>query len=163
MNRMVPLTRQTLTWAGNPSLDRGNTQINRPSIFVANLLVPLPELKGHNALVQKHSGRLDGGRYHDCHVRSVDYHQQWRTHREHESIGSRGPTGLWAQRTLRHWQRRAAVGSGLQSASIDHGQQLHGGSQRAEYLQSRCLHCGWSGNRNHRATSLLAIAMDRDS
>ena len=47
---------QTLTWAGNPSLDRGNTQINRPSIFVANLLVPLPELKGHNALVRNTAG-----------------------------------------------------------------------------------------------------------
>ena len=43
---------QTLTWAGNPSLDRGNTQINWPHIFVANLLVPLPELKGQNAILR---------------------------------------------------------------------------------------------------------------
>jgi hypothetical protein len=43
---------QTLTWAGNPSLDRGNTQINRPHIFVANLLVPLPELRGQNAFLR---------------------------------------------------------------------------------------------------------------
>ena len=47
---------QTLTWAGNPSLDRGNTQINRPHIFVANLLVPLPELKGQNAFVRNTAG-----------------------------------------------------------------------------------------------------------
>jgi len=47
---------QTLTWAGNPSLDRGNTQINRPHIFVANLLVPLPELKGRNAFLQNVAG-----------------------------------------------------------------------------------------------------------
>jgi hypothetical protein len=47
---------QTLTWAGNPSLDRGNTQINRPHIFVANLLVPLPELKGQNALLRNTLG-----------------------------------------------------------------------------------------------------------
>jgi hypothetical protein len=47
---------QTLTWAGNPSLDRGNTQINRPHIFVANLLVPLPELKGQNALLRNAVG-----------------------------------------------------------------------------------------------------------
>jgi hypothetical protein len=47
---------QTLTWLGNPSLDRGNTQINRPHIFVANLLVPLPELKGQNALVRNTAG-----------------------------------------------------------------------------------------------------------
>jgi hypothetical protein len=48
---------QTLTWAGNPSLDKGNTQINRPHMLVANVVVPLPELKGQNALVQ---GTLGG-------------------------------------------------------------------------------------------------------
>jgi hypothetical protein len=48
---------QTLTWAGNPSLDKGNTQINRPHIFVANVVVPLPELKGQNPFVQ---GALGG-------------------------------------------------------------------------------------------------------
>jgi len=47
---------QTLTWAGNPSLDRGNTQINRPHIFVANFLVPLPELKGQNPWVRGVAG-----------------------------------------------------------------------------------------------------------
>jgi hypothetical protein len=47
---------QTLSWAGNPSLDRGNTQINRPHIFVANVLVPLPELRGQNALVRNIAG-----------------------------------------------------------------------------------------------------------
>ena len=47
---------QTLTWAGNPSLDRGNTQINRPHIFVANLLVPLPELRGQNAFLRNAVG-----------------------------------------------------------------------------------------------------------
>jgi len=47
---------QTLTWAGNPSLDRGNTQINRPHIFVANLLVPLPELKNQNAILRNVAG-----------------------------------------------------------------------------------------------------------
>lgn len=47
---------QTLTWAGNPSLDRGNTQINRPHMLVANVLVPLPELRGQNALVRNVAG-----------------------------------------------------------------------------------------------------------
>jgi hypothetical protein len=47
---------QTLTWAGNPSLDRGNTQLNRPHIFIANLLVPLPSLKSQNALVRNTLG-----------------------------------------------------------------------------------------------------------
>jgi hypothetical protein len=47
---------QTLTLGQNPSLDRGNTQINRPHILVANLLVPLPELKGHNAWVRGVAG-----------------------------------------------------------------------------------------------------------
>ena len=52
---------QTLTWAGNPGLDRGNTQINRPHIFVANLLVPLPELKGQNAFVKNALGAWQVG------------------------------------------------------------------------------------------------------
>ena len=47
---------QTLTLLSNPSLDRGNTQINRPHIFVANILVPLPELKGQNAWVRGVAG-----------------------------------------------------------------------------------------------------------
>jgi len=48
---------QTLTWAQNPSLDNGRTQINRPHIFVANVVVPLPELKGMNPFVR---GALGG-------------------------------------------------------------------------------------------------------
>jgi len=43
---------QTLTWGEQPSLDRGNTQINRPHIFVANVLVPLPEFKDMNPFVR---------------------------------------------------------------------------------------------------------------
>jgi hypothetical protein len=48
--------RQTLTWAGNPSLDKGNTQINRPHIFVGNVIVPLPELQGSNPWVRGVAG-----------------------------------------------------------------------------------------------------------
>ena len=47
---------QTLTSGFNPSFDRGNTQINRPQIFVGNIIVPLPELKGSNALVRETAG-----------------------------------------------------------------------------------------------------------
>ena len=47
---------QTLTSGFNPSLDRGNTQINRPQIFVGNIIVPLPELRGSNALVKEVAG-----------------------------------------------------------------------------------------------------------
>ena len=47
---------QTLTWGQNPSLDHGNTQINRPHIFVANVLVPLPALKEQNAFVRGVAG-----------------------------------------------------------------------------------------------------------
>ena len=43
---------QTITYAGNPGWDRGNTQINRPHIFVANFLVPLWQLKGQNAWIK---------------------------------------------------------------------------------------------------------------
>ncbi|HET7207124.1 MAG TPA: hypothetical protein VFI95_11170 [Terriglobales bacterium] len=47
---------QTLTWAGNPSLDKGNTQINRPHMFVGNLVIPLPELNGSNPWVRGVAG-----------------------------------------------------------------------------------------------------------
>jgi hypothetical protein len=43
---------QTLTWGQNPSLDKGNTQINRPHMFVANVVVPLPELRGANPFLR---------------------------------------------------------------------------------------------------------------
>ena len=47
---------QTLTTATNPSLDKGNTQINRPHIFTTNVVVPLPELKGSNSVVRAVAG-----------------------------------------------------------------------------------------------------------
>lgn len=47
---------QTLTTATNPSLDKGNTQINRPHIFTANVVVPLPELKGSNSALRAVAG-----------------------------------------------------------------------------------------------------------
>jgi Carboxypeptidase regulatory-like domain/TonB-dependent Receptor Plug Domain len=47
---------QTLTSGFNPSFDNGNTQINRPQIFVGNIIVPLPELRGSNALVRGAAG-----------------------------------------------------------------------------------------------------------
>jgi hypothetical protein len=47
---------QTLTFAGNPSFDKGNTQINRPHILVANVVVPLPELRGANPIVRGAAG-----------------------------------------------------------------------------------------------------------
>ena len=48
---------QTLNLISNPSLDTGNSQINRPNIFVANFVMPLPELKGMNPFVR---GALGG-------------------------------------------------------------------------------------------------------
>lgn len=47
---------QTLTLASNPGLDRGNTQINRPHIFVANFLVPLWELQGQKTWIREIGG-----------------------------------------------------------------------------------------------------------
>ena len=47
---------QTLTTQFNPSLDKGNTQINRPHIFVANVIVPLPELRHSNAVLREVAG-----------------------------------------------------------------------------------------------------------
>jgi hypothetical protein len=48
-------------WGGNPSLNRGNTQINRPQIFVANLVYYLPDLKGQNEWVQGVAGGWELG------------------------------------------------------------------------------------------------------
>ena len=47
---------QTLTTATNPSLDKGNTGINRPQIFIANVVVPLPELRGSNTALREVAG-----------------------------------------------------------------------------------------------------------
>jgi hypothetical protein len=47
---------QTLNSNLNPSLDRGNTQINRPNIFVTNLIYDLPDLKGANPILRGTAG-----------------------------------------------------------------------------------------------------------
>jgi len=47
---------QTLNDISNPGLDRGNSQINRPNIFVANLVVPLPELRNSNTFLRAVAG-----------------------------------------------------------------------------------------------------------
>jgi len=48
-------------WGPKPSLNRGNTQINRPQIFVANLVYYLPDLKGQNQFVQQVLGGWELG------------------------------------------------------------------------------------------------------
>jgi hypothetical protein len=47
---------QAITDQGNPSLDKGNTDVNRPNIFVANEVFFLPKLASHGALVQNTIG-----------------------------------------------------------------------------------------------------------
>src|ERR1019366_4124657 len=47
---------ESYTLGTNPSLDRGNTSINRPQIFVANAVCYLPELKGQNEMVRQVAG-----------------------------------------------------------------------------------------------------------
>jgi hypothetical protein len=44
------------TYGPDPRLDRGNTAINRPQIFVMNAVYYLPDLKGSNGLVQAVAG-----------------------------------------------------------------------------------------------------------
>ena len=51
----------TYMWGPNPSLNRGNTQINRPQIFVANIVYYLPDLKGQNEVVQSVAGGWELG------------------------------------------------------------------------------------------------------
>lgn len=47
---------QTLTTQTNPSLDKGNTEINRPHILTANVVVPLPEFNGRGAAMRGVAG-----------------------------------------------------------------------------------------------------------
>src|SRR5439155_16620611 len=47
---------QTLNDIAHPGLDRGNSQINRPNIFVLNVVVPLPQLTGYNPIVRGVAG-----------------------------------------------------------------------------------------------------------
>ena len=47
---------QSYTFGANPGLDRGNTGINRPQIFVANAVYYLPELRGQKEIVQSVAG-----------------------------------------------------------------------------------------------------------
>jgi len=44
------------TWGPHPGLDRGNTAINRPQIFVSNAIYYLPDLKHSNAFVRSAVG-----------------------------------------------------------------------------------------------------------
>jgi hypothetical protein len=47
---------QAVTDQSNPSLDKGNTNINRPNIFVANEVLYLPKLEKYNKYVQQTLG-----------------------------------------------------------------------------------------------------------
>jgi hypothetical protein len=52
---------QSYLWGPMPQLNRGNTQINRPQIFVANIVYYLPDLKGQNEIVQGVAGGWELG------------------------------------------------------------------------------------------------------
>jgi len=51
-NSSGSLNQQAITDQNNPSLDKGNTNINRPNIFVANEVFYLPKLQQENKLIQ---------------------------------------------------------------------------------------------------------------
>jgi hypothetical protein len=50
------MNQEATTDQGNPALDKGNTDINRPNIFVANEVFFLPKLQSHGMLVQNALG-----------------------------------------------------------------------------------------------------------
>jgi Carboxypeptidase regulatory-like domain/TonB-dependent Receptor Plug Domain len=52
---------QSYLYGPMPQLNRGNTQINRPQIFIANLVYYLPDLKGQNEMVQAVAGGWELG------------------------------------------------------------------------------------------------------
>ena len=55
-NSSGSMNQQAITNQFNPGLDKGNTNINRPNIFVASEVLFLPKLTGHNQLVQQTVG-----------------------------------------------------------------------------------------------------------
>ena len=55
-NSSGTLNQQAITDQSNPSLDKGNTNINRPNIFVANWVAFLPKLEGQNQWVRQTIG-----------------------------------------------------------------------------------------------------------
>jgi hypothetical protein len=55
-NSSGSMNQQAITDQANPALDKGNTNINRPNIFVANEVFFLPKFEGQNRLVQNTAG-----------------------------------------------------------------------------------------------------------
>ena len=55
-NSSGSMNQQAITNQANPALDKGNTNINRPNIFVANEVFFLPKFEGQNKLVQSTAG-----------------------------------------------------------------------------------------------------------
>ena len=55
-NSSGTMNQEATTDQANPGLDKGNTNINRPNIFVANEVLFLPKLASHGAFVQNTLG-----------------------------------------------------------------------------------------------------------
>ncbi len=55
-NSSGSVNQEAWTYNGNPSLDKGNSNINRANIFVANEVLYLPKFAGHNEFVQQAVG-----------------------------------------------------------------------------------------------------------
>ena len=55
-NSSGSINQQAWLYNGNPSLNKGNTNINRPQIFVANEVLYLPKFAGHGTAVQAIAG-----------------------------------------------------------------------------------------------------------
>jgi hypothetical protein len=55
-NSSSTMNQQAITNQADPGLDKGNTNINRPNIFVANEVLFLPKLEGENKLMQNTVG-----------------------------------------------------------------------------------------------------------
>ncbi len=55
-NSSGSFNQQATTWQGDPGLDKGNTNINRPNIFVANEVYYLPKFDKHNEFMRQSIG-----------------------------------------------------------------------------------------------------------
>ena len=55
-NSSGSVNQEAITDQYNPALDKGNTNINRPNIFVANEVFFLPKFTSHGQLIQNTAG-----------------------------------------------------------------------------------------------------------
>jgi hypothetical protein len=85
---------QSYMWGPNPALNYGNSQINRPQVFVANLVYHLPDLKGQKEMVQQVGGGWELGAITQyASGTSVNFNQNGLSENTAQAVDATHPTG----------------------------------------------------------------------